>query len=190
MSLYKYFRREGPLLPTSSTVFYSFLTKKGLDAANKEVRSSLEDKKTRGKYNSYSPEEGAKIGKYAVENGAIRASRHFSKRFDRSISESTVRRFEAEYLQALARKRETKDPTVKMLPMKSQGRPLLLGKELDESMQEYIKATRVARGVVNTAIVMAAAMGIVSLSDFMKLKSHGGHIEVMDEVASESNGVY
>ena len=127
---------------------------------------------------SYSPEERAQIGKYAVENGATRASRHFSERFDRSISESTVRRFKAEYLQALARKRETKDPTVKMLPTKSQGRPLLLGKELDESVQEYIKATRVAGGVVNTAIVMAAAVGIASSSDVMKLKSHGGHIDI------------
>ena len=45
-------------------------------------------------------------------------------------------------------------------------------------MQEYIKATRVAGGVVNTAIVMAAAVGIVSSSDVTKLKSHGGHIDI------------
>ena len=85
MSLYKYFRREGPLLPTLSTLFYSSLTKKGLDAANKELRSSFEDKQTLGKYNSYSLEERAQIDKYTVENGATRASRHFSNVLIESI---------------------------------------------------------------------------------------------------------
>ena len=33
----------------------------------------------RGKYNSYTPEERAQIGKYAVENGNSKAAKHFSE---------------------------------------------------------------------------------------------------------------
>ena len=51
---------------------------------------------------------------------------------------------------------------MKSLPTKAQGSPLLLGAELDKSVQEYINALRVAGGVVNTAIVQEAALGIIS----------------------------
>lgn len=76
MSLLKYFQAKGPTLPSSSTRAYSSLSRKDLDYANKEVKRALaaEDsgEKTvtrRGKYNSYTPEERAQIGKYALENG-------------------------------------------------------------------------------------------------------------------------
>ena len=59
-----------------------------------------------------------------------------------------------------------------------QGRPLLLGQDLDKAVQEYIEATRAASGVVNTAIVMAAALGIVSLCDMTKLSSHGEFVNI------------
>ena len=51
---------------------------------------------------------------------------------------------------------------VKVLPTKTQGRPLLLGEELDKCMQDYIKNLREIGGVVNTAIVIGAAIEIVS----------------------------
>ena len=44
----------------------------------------------RGKYNYYSPEQRAGIGKYAVENGATRAAKHSLQYF--YIKESTARR--------------------------------------------------------------------------------------------------
>ena len=50
---------------------------------------------------------------------------------------------------------------VKCLPTKAQGRPILLSdQDLDKAVQEYIEATREADKVVNTAIVMAAAVSI------------------------------
>ena len=108
---------------------------------------------------------------------------HFSKLLDSKINESTVRRLKAEYLQkmqALSRNRgdDAPGPVVKCLPTKTQGRPLLLGQELDKAVQEYVTATRAVGGAVNTSIVMAAAMGIVSTRDIMKLTSHGGHIHI------------
>ena len=98
---------------------------------------------------------GARIGKFVAENGPAKAVRHFS---DRKLPESTARRFKLEYLSALKDKvsdhengvfRDT-PPEVTALPTKAQGRPLLLGKELDNIVQEYIKSTRKAKGVVNS----------------------------------------
>ena len=56
--------------------------------------------------------------------------------------------------------------------------PLLLGTDLDAAVQEYIQSLRMADGVVNTLVVMAAAEGIVAVRDVSKLVSHGGHIEI------------
>ena len=67
---------------------------------------------------------------------------------------------------------------MKCLPTKAQGKPLLLGQDLDKAVQEYIGATRAAGGVVNTVIVMVAAVGIVSSRDMTKLSSHGGFINI------------
>ena len=69
-------------------------------------------------------------------------------------------------------------PAVKSLPTKPQGRPLLLSAELDKSVQDYINALRVAGGVVNTAIVQAASLGIIAARDPGLLREHGGHIEI------------
>ena len=69
-------------------------------------------------------------------------------------------------------------PVVKLLPLKPQGRPVLLVVELDMAVQCYVQALRTAGGVVNTTIVMAAAMGIVSARDPTMLTLHGGHINI------------
>lgn len=71
-----------------------------------------------------------------------------------------------------------KDAAVTSLPTKPQGRPLLLGKELDKAVQDYIEALRIAGGVVNSAIVVAAANGIVSAKDASLLVSRGGNISL------------
>ena len=49
--------------------------------------------------------------------------------------------------------------TVKSLPTKSQGRPLLLGLVLDKAVQDYITSLR---GVVNMSIVMSAAESLLT----------------------------
>ena len=82
----------------TSTCGDSSLSGKDIELANKAVKRSLSgDSKPvtlspRGKYNSYTPEERGRIGKYAAENGATKAAMHFSKLLDRKISESTARR--------------------------------------------------------------------------------------------------
>lgn len=64
------------------------------------------------------------------------------------------------------------------LAYQSQERPLLLGPELDKSIQDYITSMRRVGGVFNTGIVMTAAKGIVRARKPELLLEHGGHIEI------------
>ena len=192
MALYKYFKKEDPAaLPTVATCGSSSFTQKEIQHVNKVVKRTLDEDssktvKKKGKYNSYSPEDRARIGKYATENGPTKAAAHFSKVLDCKINESTARKFKSEYLNEIKKMvhddvddyRYDGKLVVSALPTKPQGRPLLLGKELDQAVQDYVKALRIEGGVVNTSIVMAACEGIVTAKDASKLSSHGGHIHV------------
>ena len=93
------------------------------------------------------------------------------------MNESTCRRLKTEYLAKLKSKQNS-HVEVKSLPTKAQGRPLLLGQELDKTVQDYIKSLRMAGGVVNCTIVMAAANGIIKAKDINRLSSHGGNIVI------------
>ena len=70
--------------------------------ANKEIKiilkKSSSSDKHRKKYNDYTPEEKARIGRYAAENGPARAVQHCSKEIGKSIPETTARRLKLEYL--------------------------------------------------------------------------------------------
>lgn len=116
--------------------------RKTIDECVKQAIASedLEGSKKRGRYNSYTPEERAVIGKYAAENGPTRAARHYTKTFGHDINESTARKLRSEYLNELkvVKERDVAGQVV-ALPKKSQGRPLLLGRELDGVVQEYVK---------------------------------------------------
>ena len=64
------------------------------------------------------------------------------------------------------------------LPTKAQGWPLMLGKEVDAAVQNYITVMRAVHGVVTTKICMAAAEGVVIALDQGLLVEHGGHIHI------------
>ena len=182
MSLYKYFStiEDGglPATPPSG----SALKQKDINAANALVKKTVESTKSdgRGRYVTYTALERARIGKYAAENGTTRACRYFSELFKRNVPETTVRRLKCEYVNALSEKRSNGkkgiDCEVSTLPLKPRGRPLLLGPELDVAIQDYIKALRSTGGVVNTAIILAAAEGIIGARCPGKLKKQGGDL--------------
>ena len=123
------------------------------------------------------------IGKYAAENGATKACRHYSKTLGITIPETTAQRLKSQYLATLNSKVKTAEtqaivPSVQCLPKLNPGRPLLLGKDLDYSIQEFIESLRKVGGVVNTAIVNAAAEGILAAKNPSLLVKHGDHIEI------------
>jgi len=103
-------------------------------------------------------------------------------------AQRTAQRLKSEYLGNLkeamseaksetAEKCKTETTTVNVLGIKQKGRPLLLGVDVDEVVQEYVRSLRMAGGIVNTLVAMAA-QGIVAARDISKLVSHGDHIEI------------
>ena len=178
-------KNEGLQLPSVSQCSSKILTPKDIRSANESVvkclnKPSVSKVLSREKYNAYTPEQRAQVGKYAAENGPARAARHFSTLWNMTVPESSVRRLKTEYLQKVkevsVKCEENEAPVVASLPTKPQGRPLMLGKTLDTTVQEYITALRAAGGVVNTSICMAAAEGIVISHDQGLLVKHGGYI--------------
>ena len=185
MDLFKYFKPVSkPVLPKE----VSLLTEKELRDVNAKVKATIveeEAKSQKGtKYNYYTPEQRASIGRYAAVHGPIRAVEYFSKTMKTVLPEMMVRRFKKEYLKEVSKKVSTSEvtssgmPTVKALPTKDQGRPLLLGQEIDKIVQEYVNNLRIAGVPVTTAIVMGAAKGIVAAKNCSLLKENGGHLEI------------
>ena len=81
-SLHKYFKQSSVVPSSIST--YSFLSKKDIESVNVSVGTAFAKKPATTsrvglKYNTYTPEQRAEIGKYAAENGNTSAARHFSK---------------------------------------------------------------------------------------------------------------
>ena len=184
MALYRYLKRKISEEDRTLPAEVPSLSAKDVQRVNDDVkRAKLETpEKGRGQYNVYTAKERAQIGKYAAENGPASAVRHFSKVLGRNLPEATARRLKAEYLVVLksvaAKGGEKGAVHVASLPKMAVGRPLLLGKDLDICVQDYINALRKVGGVVNTTIAMAAANGIIAARNPALLVQHGGHLEI------------
>ena len=145
-------------------------------SANGEVvRAMAKSKRKRGEYHHYDGPTRLKIAKYASENGNKAAVKKFSTHLGYEISEATVRNFKRKYLSQLM---TTDADAITSLPHGSSGRPLLIGKDLDDQVAVYIRKLREAGGIVNCNIVIAAAKGIISHKNPSLLKEHGGTVEL------------
>ena len=174
ITLLKYFsvkreqRGEGSGLPDPQGPLCKTVPSASIEEANEQVKAELKEKcgKACAPYIVATPEQKAKVGKYVAENGTTNAIRIFSRELP-NLKESTVRRWKKVYLCELATKKRAGDEKISVdrLPVAVKGRPLLLGKDLDHQVQAYIASLREAGGVVNMAIVIAAATGIVRRND-------------------------
>ena len=181
MALLKYFKREK--LHDSLQDPHGSLNKQvpssSIEEANKEVDicyKATNTKKKRSPYSFATPEQKAKIEKYAAENGTTNVIRHFSKEFPK-IKESTIRGWKSGYLVELKRRtKQNEDLRVDRLPQGKIGHPLLLGETLDQQVLAYLGMLRDSGGVINTSIAVAAATGIVRKRDKSLLAENGGHI--------------
>ena len=64
------------------------------------------------------------------------------------------------------------------LPTKKCGRTLLLGSDLDEKLQSYLRKIRTSGGPLTARIAIAAARGLLLADNRNKLVEYGGHIEL------------
>ena len=185
MSLFKYFKKGNASLLDPTGPLACSVPSSSIASANKEVDRILiadgpsNTKKPRGEYAKFTPEQKAMIGKRASEHGVVAAVRHFKKDYP-NLKENTVRDWRNAYRLELRKRAASKecdgDTSVTVLPQKKKGRPLLLGEELDKQVQAYLTSFRESGAVVNTAIAMACAEGIVRSTDSNMLTVNGGHI--------------
>ena len=180
MSILKYLQKKDPI-PSENTgsALEELLGPRVLSEVNETMRNVLhtpETPKSRGKYAAYSPQDRAMLGKYCAEHGATATIRKFKETFP-NLSDSTVRSMRSKYNKLVTNKKRKLDFTeIDEIQSKKRGRPLLLGCELDQKVQHYIKTLRENGAVINTAIVLAAAHGIVASTDKSLLTENGGSI--------------
>ena len=161
-----------------------------IEAVNAAMKPVIEEQmdgnsSSRGKYEIFSPDEKAKIGKRAAEFGVLATICHFSKKYlDRVLKEATVRGWKNKYKNELLKlKKSGKEVVVRELVDRKCGRPLLLGNELDQQVQAYGNDLRLNDGIVNTAIIIATGEGIIKDYDSNLLFENGGHIKLTKDWA-------
>ena len=130
--------------------------------------------KKRKVYTTFSDKTRAEIGRYAAENSNASAIRKFRSDFP-DLGESTVRLFKRRYVEEV---RKARGGRVEKIVSRKRGRPLTLGKELDDDAQKFVKALRKAGTPINTAVILAAVEGIITAKDRTLLACNGGHIKL------------
>ena len=136
-------------LPESGGPLSASMSSGAILQANKEVSAAKSSRKTCGKYNKFSDELRADIGRYASYHGVAPASRHFTKKLGDKVGESTVRSIRDSYLIEAKRRRVDNVENLDILPHKKRGRPPLLG--------EALRKVRDGGGTVTARIAVAAA---------------------------------
>ena len=65
-----------------------------------------------------------------------------------------------------------------MLEPAKHGCPLLLGDRIDDKVKQYLLKLRECGGVVNSAVTIASAKGIILTMDRTLLSDNGGHVNL------------
>ena len=186
MALLKYFKRvdvkkptkidivlpkpDGPLssvMPSSSIEPVNFSVKNAMLMAPRVTAEDDEiDVKRRGTYQHFTSKEKLELGKRAAKLGISSTVCYFTAKpgEERTLSPSTLFAWKGKYLDQVKQRSSDEDSNKNKLPSKKRGRPLLLGSELDEQVQLFLKQLRANGAVINTAIIMAMAEDIETLT--------------------------
>ena len=153
----------------------------------------------RGPYLYLTGAQRYEVGKRAAQYGMTDTMRYFAKNYPDfpELKETTVRRlknlYKSNLLQAPPLKKSDtadsdEDEDIKKKPMevkesahKKTGRPLLIGEELDQQVQQYIKDSRKRGLSINTSVVIAAGHGIVMAHNANQLAENGGTIKLTND---------
>ena len=183
MALYRYFKVHSAdsILPDPRGPLSKKVPSTAIASANEEVKSVVQQpaKRARGPYTKFTAEQRATIGKRAAEHGVAATVRYYEKQYPNgNVKDSSVRTWRNAYTSEIKKRRREgrEDISVERLPEKKRGRPLLLGDELEAQVREYLIALRANGAVVNTAIAIGCAEGIVKSKDSNLFASNGGHI--------------
>lgn len=82
------------------------------------------------------------------------------------------------YIERLKEGNVDEDIDIDILPKAKRGRPCLLGTELENKLQMYLKKIREQGGTVSSTVVMGAARGMLQACNPAALAENGGHISL------------
>ena len=187
LSLHSYFKKtiKTDVLPSPNGPLKEVIPSSTIAALNKDLEKELSTTSTaesgdkRGPYSKLTPGQKAMIGKRAAVYGVTASMRYFKNKYpDMELKETSVRRFKNSYLCEVKQKRkiDDEDTEIEELPSKKRGRPTLLSEDVERQLKAYLVALREKGGVVNTAITIASASGIVTKKDSNLLDINGGPI--------------
>ena len=116
------------------------------------------------------------MGKLVCTIGIMAAAKSFSRNLGVTVNESTVHGCKKAYIaeRSAKRLREEEDLSVNKLQPKKKGRSLLLGKKLDDDVQEYILKLREHGYPISIHLIIAAARGIAQAMDRTRLAEYSG----------------
>ena len=95
------------------------------------------------------------------------------------MSESSVKSIKKSYLET-RRKRNSDSEDIVLLPTKKRGHTLLLGNDLDEKLQLYLKQIRANGGPLTGRIAIAAARGLLLADNPSKLVKMVGTLNLKE----------
>ena len=186
MALHRYFKPISGKLPDPNGDLSKEMPSAAIREANKGVEKATEasqNKRSREKYGRFTPTQVAQAAKFAVEHGNQAAIRRYSEEFRMEIKDSTLSTWKSKYCAAIkdcqreGKYAESGEFIVTSLPSKKQGRPLLLGNELDRQVQSYGRATREVKGAVTTTVVLAAGEAVLSHCSKKLSHENGGPVK-------------
>jgi len=121
-------------------------------------------------YQRWSNKERFQIGEYASLHGSSAAVKMFRTN-EKTLSETTARRFSKLYKKELQQAEEDERDAKKELAVKTRGRPLLLGSSLDQMVQKCLLEFKSQGGVLSTTIAISAAKALIARNPQWKLDS-------------------
>ena len=128
---------------------------------------SKDETDKRGRYKQYTQRDRLANARYAEQNGPRRTARKFDKQYP-NLNESTIRSFLKKYT-AMKNRGKKNSASMKGIPAKRRGRPLMLG-IVDKKIRDFLIALRHRGGVVKSTIAIAAAKGLIQSSSDPDLK--------------------
>ena len=177
-SILSYFKCKSGNLPTFKSSLPPNVVASALKEVNKVQTSDERNGRKRGSYGIFSAKDKAKVAKYASENGVTASLKYFKRTQEfTDLKEPTVRGWVKVYWRELSCLGAAVASLPEM-PENKQGRPLLLGEDLESQVKQFILELREHGSPVSTEVVVAAAKGIVEAKDSTLLIENGGTIDI------------
>eukprot|EP00794_Sanderia_malayensis_P007876 gene7876-8726_t len=199
----KYQGASYPKLSESTVRSFKKIYLKEQEKLLKKKQANKSEAKIRGKYQTYTEQKRAEIGRYASKNGIANALRQYKTELP-ALSESTVRGFKKAYIRELGNvappsKHKACQPTdgndgdnhgedvnspttvddvsINSLPTKKRGRPIKVPSNMEATIARYLQAIAASEDKSLTyKTIIGITKGVIIAEDRSLLTDFGGRL--------------